>query len=65
MDMTRRVLVLVLCSTVMISAQGNTFDKVRYNGGTVSTKTKPDDWGNKLIVTSDTIEGRAVYSDTT
>jgi len=55
MDMTRRVFVFVLCSALMASAQGNTFDKVRYNGGTVSTKTKPDDWGNKLVVTSDAI----------
>lgn len=55
MDMARRVLAFVLCSALMISAQGNTFDKVRYNGGTVATKVKPDDWHNKLIVTSDAI----------
>lgn len=36
-------------------AQGNTFTKVRYNGGTVFTKVNKDDWKNTLTVTSDLI----------
>lgn len=55
MQTARRLLVSMLCSALLASAQGNTFTKVRYNGGTVATKTKPDDWGNKLTVTSDVI----------
>ncbi len=35
---------------------GNTWTKVRYNGGTVQTKVKPDDWNNKLMISSDLIE---------
>ena len=35
---------------------GNTWSKVRYNGGTLQTKVKPDDWNNKLTVNSDLIE---------
>lgn len=31
-------------------AQGNQF-KVRYNGGTVTSKVKADDWGNLMTVT--------------
>ena len=36
--------------------QGNSFDKIRYNGGTLQTKVKPDDWDNHLLVTSDEIK---------
>jgi len=47
---------------------GNTWNKVRYNGGTAQTKVKPDDWDNKLTVTSDLIEfdlkdGQAIKID--
>ena len=51
----RRALVFLLCSALLLPAQGNTFKRVRYNGGTVGTKTKPDDWGNTLTVTSSSI----------
>jgi PEGA domain len=34
--------------------EGNAF-KVRYNGGSISTKVKPDEWDNKLTVTADRI----------
>jgi hypothetical protein len=46
---------LVLSLSVVASAQGNVFDKVRYNGGSIPTKVKPDDWDNKLTVASDQI----------
>lgn len=48
----------VVLSCLMASAvygEGNTFTKVRYNGGSVPSKVDPKDWGNKLTVTSDTI----------
>lgn len=46
---------LLVCLPVSAAAQGNQF-KVRYNGGTLTTKTKPDEWGNSITVTADTIE---------
>jgi|CZKC01.1.fsa_nt_gi hypothetical protein len=55
MQTLRRLLALVVCGAVIVSAQGNSFDKVRYDGGSVATKVKPDDWGNRLTVTPDTI----------
>ena len=48
-------LVLCLLLVVQVAAQGNTFDKVRYNGGTIATKISHDDWDNRLTVTSDLI----------
>src|SRR5437588_623844 len=36
-------------------AKGNTFTKVRYNGGSVASKVNPKDWDNKLTVSSDMI----------
>jgi len=35
--------------------EGNTFDKVRYNGGSVDSKVDPKDWHNQLTITSDMI----------
>ena len=52
-------LVLMLVVTPLLADQapgGNTWSKVRYNGGTLQTKVKPDDWNNKLTVGSDLIE---------
>jgi hypothetical protein len=34
---------------------GNTFTRVRYNGGSVASKVDPKEWNNKLTVTSDAI----------
>ncbi len=60
MELLKKLLALVLCiSTLCLPllayGQGNSFDKVRYNGGSVATTVKPDDWGNKLVVNSDAI----------
>jgi PEGA domain-containing protein len=52
---TLLALCLCLCIPAAVYAQGNNFDKVRYNGGSISTKIKPDEWGNKLNVTSEAI----------
>jgi len=51
----RRLVATFLCSALAAWAQGNTFTKVRYNGGSVSTTVKPDDWDNRLTVNADAI----------
>jgi hypothetical protein len=58
--MLKKLIALVLCLPLsglplFAYGQGNTFDKVRYNGGSVQTTVKPDEWGNKLTVTADEI----------
>lgn len=55
MRFTERLLAILLSTSLLAYAQGNTFDKVRYNGGTVSTKVDPKDWNNKLAITPDLI----------
>lgn len=55
MQFLRKLLAILLCSAVAVWAQGNTFTKVRYNGGSVSSTVKPDDWDNKLTVNADAI----------
>ncbi len=52
----RMALAACLCVAVPAYAQGNTFNKVRYNGGTIPSKVDQKDWDNKLTVTSDSIE---------
>ena len=54
----RRPIVLVTLVAFLVAttfAQGNSWDKVRYNGGTFQTKVDFKDWDNKLTVTSDTV----------
>jgi hypothetical protein len=55
MQLTRRLLATVLCFALLAFAQGNSFDRVRYNGGSVDSKVDPKDWDNRLVVTSDLI----------
>lgn len=55
MKSLRKVCAAILCCSVVAYAQGNTFTKVRYNGGSISTTVKPDDWDNKLVVNADAI----------
>ena len=50
-----RILAVLLCLTVTVYAQGNSWNKVRYNGGTLQTKVDPKNWDNRLTVTSDLI----------
>lgn len=50
-----KVVALVLSFTLIAYAEGNTFTRVRYNGGSVASKVDPKDWNNKLTVTSDAI----------
>ncbi len=55
MQIARGFLAMLLSLSVLVHGQGNTFTKVRYNGGSVSTQVKPDDWDNKLTVSADSI----------
>jgi PEGA domain/PDZ domain len=56
MRIFRRTVALILSTALPVCAQGNTFDRVRYNGGSVYSKVDPHDWHNTLTVTSDMIE---------
>ena len=49
------VVLLALATTVYASSEGNSWNKVRYNGGTLQTKVNPKDWDNNLTVTPDSI----------
>ena len=59
MRTTYRIFALVLCVTItgyaLSDSEGNRWDRVRYNGGTLQTKVDPHDWDNHLTVTSDLI----------
>jgi len=55
MRFTLRVTALIVCVALAAYGEGNTFDKVRYNGGSVDSKVDPKDWHNQLTVTSDMI----------
>jgi hypothetical protein len=55
MQMLRKLVVLCLCASIVTWAQGNSFDKVRYNGGSVDSKVDPKDWNNHLKVTPEMI----------
>jgi hypothetical protein len=55
MTICKRFLALFLSCTVLAYAQGNTFTRVRYNGGSVASKVDPKDWNNKLTVTTEAI----------
>ncbi len=54
-SVSKRLLAFFLCCATLAYAQGNTFTKVRYNGGSVASKVDPKDWNNKLTVTTDAI----------
>jgi hypothetical protein len=51
----RKVFALFLACAFVAQAQGNTFDRVRYNGGSIDSKVNPKDWNNHLTITADTI----------
>jgi hypothetical protein len=51
----RRFLVCFLTIAICAQGQGNTFNRVRYNGGSVDSKVDPKDWNNRLTITGDTI----------
>jgi hypothetical protein len=55
MKQIRFLFIFLICSCLIAEGQGNSFNKVRYNGGTLQTSVDPEDWNNTLTVTSDLI----------
>uniref|UniRef100_Q01TN5 Uncharacterized protein n=1 Tax=Solibacter usitatus (strain Ellin6076) TaxID=234267 RepID=Q01TN5_SOLUE len=57
MTFTERVLAVFLSGLMSSAAygSGNTFNKVRYNGGSIPSNVSPKDWGNKLTISPDLI----------
>lgn len=55
MKVLKNTLVLLLVSAIVVAAQGNSFDRIRYNGGSVDSKVDAKDWHNRLTVSSDII----------
>ncbi|MEW5975970.1 MAG: hypothetical protein AB1898_09220 [Acidobacteriota bacterium] len=57
--LNRRFAVLLLTGVLLVpgagQAQGNSWRKVRYNGGTIATRVSPKDWNNTLTVAPDAI----------
>jgi hypothetical protein len=51
----KKLIAIALSCAVLVYAQGNTFTKVRYNGGSVASKVDPKSWDNRLTVTSEAI----------
>lgn len=59
---------IVLCLSLAAYGQGNIFNQIRYNGGTVQSKVEPDDWDNRLTIAPDVIklelnDGQQVHID--
>src|SRR5947209_17393739 len=55
MQIARRLLAFILCFSFLAVAQGNSWYRVRYNGGSLNSKVNPKDCNNHLSVTSDVI----------
>lgn len=51
----KQLLVIFLAFALVAQGQGNTFNRVRYNGGSLDSKVNPKDWDNHLTITSDAI----------
>jgi len=47
-----RFVSVFLCFSLLTYAQGNSFDRVRYNGGSDDAKVDPKEWKNKLTITA-------------
>jgi hypothetical protein len=52
---TRRIAALLALFTYCLWAGGNSWNKIRYAGGTVTAKVNPYDWNTTLTVTPDKI----------
>ena len=46
--MTRRTLVSLLATAALMRAEGNSWNKLRYSGGTVKANVNPFDWNTTL-----------------
>jgi hypothetical protein len=52
---TKRVVALAVLAAHLIAGTGNSWNKIRYSGGTVPAKVNPYDWNTTLTVSSDSI----------
>ncbi|MBZ5575364.1 MAG: hypothetical protein LAP40_02250 [Acidobacteriia bacterium] len=59
----KRDLALLLVSSQLLWSQGNSWNKIRYSGGTVPAKVNPYDWNTTLTVSPDLI--RLVFAGRT
>ena len=53
--MTRRLFTYALLLSTAARAEGNSWNKLRYSGGTIEAKVNPFDWNTTLTVTPDAI----------
>ena len=53
----KRLIAVFLSSLIgsVLYAEGNTFTKVRYNGGSIASQVSPKEWRNKLTVNSEKV----------
>ena len=51
----RRIAGIVLLTVHVLAASGNSWNKLRYSGGTVPAKVNPYDWNTTLTITPDRI----------
>jgi hypothetical protein len=54
-DLTERMTVLMVLAAHLLAGNGNSWNKIRYSGGTVPAKVNPYDWNTTLTVTADSI----------
>jgi hypothetical protein len=52
---TKRIIVLAVLAAHLLAGDGNSWNKLRYSGGTVPAKVNPYDWNTTLTVTSGSI----------
>ena len=50
-----RAVAILLTISLLAYGQGNIFKKIRYQGGSVASTVKPDDWNNTLTVSGEEI----------
>lgn len=62
----KRIAALAVLTAQLVCGEGNTWNKIRYSGGTVAAKVNPYDWNTTLTVTPDTIKlvfgGRTTFT---
>jgi len=61
---SKRIIALVVLAKVLLAGNGNSWNKIRYSGGTVPAKVNPYDWNTTLTVTADRITLSFAHSAT-
>jgi len=61
--MGKRAIALTILLSQLLCADGNSWNKIRYSGGTVPAKVNPYDWNTTLTLTPDMI--RLVFAGRT